>query len=386
MTSSNKALVIFVLALLGSKLVYGQDNMKANDWRYQYDRKQYSKAIELLREKIQMYPDSTYLIEYEAITLEQMGQVHLARHVWESLLKNSGNSSLAKYRLASIAYDYGDYWATIDYVESLIQEDTQNVQAYKLLGRAQRQVINPLGEFAAFNKVIRLQPNDLEALSALVDLFLKQQQYREADSLVFVALSYAPDHYKLRQQQLEVCYADRYYEHTASLIQSFEGRYPLNNYLRRMMAAALTQIEAYETAIEYLKSIEEPDSKPDVTHFNYYRAYAGLQNRILARKHLEEAIAACQHPNEGRYRAFFGNLLVDSQLYFQAGQQYEIAASLLKDVNLYFLAARAQDAGEQYTYAIRNYTNYIRSPQENKDPSQVEFANERIAKLKSLNY
>ena len=378
--------LMYLFFLTGSMSVYAQEMNRDKDWRYQYDRKQYGRSIELIRNQIDKFPDSIFLQEYEAIILEQMGQIPQARNKWLYLLGNPLSRHLALYKLAAINYDYGDYWATIDYLEPLIQEDSTQVNYFKLLGRAQRQVINPIAEFAAFSKVLKIQPNDIEALSALVDLLLKQQQYREADSLVFIALDYAPDHYKLRLQQLEICYADRYYEYTVELIKNFEDRYPLNNYLRRMMAAACTQTGMYEVAISYLKSIEDPDSKPDVTHFNYYRAYLGMDNKILARKHLEDAIDACKHPNEGRYRAFYGNLLVESQLYFQAGMQYEIAAAQLQDSNLYFLAARAQDAGEQYTQAIRNYNSFLRSNQENKDPSQVEYATERVAKLKALKY
>jgi len=355
---------------------------QSDSWRHHYDRQNYALAVEILEGERVIYPDSIFLLENVGVLYFHLGDYISSGKIWNHVLQLDSLNKVAIFRQGLIHYEVGRYLEAVEWWQKLVELDGSNPYYFKMLGRAWRNLNNPLETFSAYNKVRNLNPRDLEAMEQLADLFFKQKQYSEADSLLTMALHLYPIHQKLRVMQIETCYSDRYYGHTLDLIYTYEDDFPLTNYLKRVKAASLIKQEAWDEAIEVLKSVEDPDQNEEMTFLYLHRAYQGKGDLIMSRHFIEKCIETCKHPEEGTYIAYLGNVLVDSGMYAQAAQAFASAALLKDDANLVYLAARYYDAAEDSRMAAFYYQRYLFLMKEEGDIESISFSKERLELLK----
>lgn len=376
-------LVGLLIVMVYSLFFIIQDAYAQSDenWRFFYERQEFQTAGDMLSSLYKEFPDSILILEYLGLTYHHLGRTDKSMNIWNDLLAKDSIHSTALYRLGLYHYDHNRYQDAINFWKKLAETKNSNPYYFKLLGQAYLQLDNPISSFQAYAKAHSLNLTDLETIYQLSTLFFKQKQFQEADSLVMVGLSIDPEHEKLQLLQIETCYSSGYYEHAIFELEKLRKEEKMNNYLRRLLAVCYIQEKDGLSAIDVLKEIEDPDSNEEMTYYHLHRAHYEMGDLILARHFLEKCLEACTHPNEGKYHAIMGNILVETERYSQAAMMYETAALTTDDPQLIYLAGRAYDAAEMYERAYYRYRQFVNLENEQLDSDALTFAKERMEVL-----
>jgi predicted Zn-dependent protease len=375
-------LFIFSTFLIQST-VFGQAEAVNSDTALQslLRQQKFHEAAPLLRYYVDQAPEDIALWEQIAEIYIQTGQTASARYAWETILRLDSTHRNGLYQLGLIHLNAEDYIQAEICFDKLVTIEPEHTYYLKMQARIKSLRNKSIEAFSAYASAHRINPNDLDVIRAIAEIFHANEQYHESDSLIAAGLRLDPDHFKLRKMQIETCYSLQYYEHTMQLLEELKETPYFNNYFRRMLSICYIQDERYSDALKVLKTIEEPDQNEEYTYFYLSKAYLGLGNKILARHWMQKTIETCKHPNEGKYWYMLANILIEAEMYTQAKDAYLKSRTFLDDPMLVFLAARAADAGEKYSEASSLYVDYIFQFGE-KDAESIEFAKKRIEKLK----
>lgn len=374
---------LFILSLLiRISVIHGQQELVQSDTLLQSLMRQqkFQEAVPILQNYVNQFPDNISLWEQIAEIYSQTGQNAPARNAWETILHLDSTHLNAMYQVGVIHLNAEDYIQAERCFDKLVSIKPDHTYYLKMQARIKSLRNKSIEAFSAYSAAHRINPNDLDVIRALADIFHANEQYHESDSLIATGLMLDPDHFKLRKMQIEACYSLKYYEHTIQLLEELKETLYFNNYFRRMLSICYIQYGRYNDALEVLRTIEEPDQNEEYTFFYLSKAYQGLGNKVLARHWMQKTIETCKHPNEGKYWYMLANILIEAELYTLAKDAYLKSRNFLDDPMLTFWAARAADAGEKYFEATSLYTQFM-FEKGDLDPESIEFARERIKKL-----
>lgn len=374
---------LFMLSfIVSNSLIQGQLELVLSDTILQslIRQQRFHEAAPLLKDYVNQFPDNISLWEQVAEIYGQTGQNAPARNAWETILQLDTTHRNALYQLGIIHLNAEDYIQAELCFDKLVNLEPDHTYYLKMQARIKSLRNKSIEAFSAYSAAHKINPNDLEVIRSLAEIFHANEQYHESDSLIAVGLTLDPHHYKLRKMQIEACYTLKYYEHTVQLLEEIKETPYFSNYFRRMLSICYIQYGRHGDALEVLKTIAEPDQNEEYTFLYLSKAYQGLGNKVMARHWMQKAIETCKHPNEGKYWYMLANILIEAELYTLAKDAYLKSRTFVDDPMLVFWAARAADAGEKYSEARSLYTQFIFQFQE-KDPEAIEFAKERIKKL-----
>ncbi|MGF1494683.1 MAG: tetratricopeptide repeat protein [Microcoleaceae cyanobacterium] len=94
---------------------------------------------------------------------------------------------------AEVAYEQAEYERVIRFCEQMIQENSRNVSAYELLGKAQQQLDQLELSLATYQKVVELKPRDAIAHTNLGNLYAQLKQWKSAIRAYGEAIYLMPD-------------------------------------------------------------------------------------------------------------------------------------------------------------------------------------------------
>ncbi len=374
-------LFLFLFITLQS-VVFGQSEAVYSDTTLQklLRQQKFDEAAPLLRQYVDQAPENISLWEQMAEIYSYTGQNAPAREAWETILRLDSTHRNALYQLGLIHLNAEDYIQAEMCFDKLVNLEAEHSYYLKMQARIKSLRNKSVEAFSAYAAAHKINPQDLEIIKAIAEIFHANEQYHESDSLIAAGLMLDPDHFKLCKMQIEACYSLQYFEHTIQLLEELKETPYFSNYFRRMLSICYIHYERYNEALAVLKSVEEPDQNEEYTFFYLSKAYQGLGDKVLARHWMQKTIETCKHPNEGKYWYMLANILIEAELYTLAKDAYLKSRAFLNDPMLLFYAARAADAAEKYSEARSLYTQFTYTHGDS-DPGSVEFAKERIKKL-----
>lgn len=385
--------IVYVLTWLAGCTVAGSLQAQAGQvqpstaWQHLLENADYTAAIELMLRLEPEAKDPYPIRQQLARTYQRLGEFYPARYWWTRALETDSLDEAANLELGQLLEKEGDLERAAIHYGRLCAYFPDKSQYHKLLASAAiQQDLLPLA-FSHYAHAMRLAPRDVEIKQALAQLFIRNEQYDDAANLLTQALAIYPDHRKMHMQLIECCYSDRYYEHAAAMLDELQTQIVFSHYLKRLHGVCYFHLGEYRRAIDILLSIGEEDNKPELTCFYIYRSFLGLDDLIMARVYLDRAILACKHPNEGKYHAYMGNLLVKSEFYRQAASSYYKAYELTGDPALLYWCGRATDAAEDFATAGRHYQHFLNAAMTAKepgDPEMLTFSRERIEQIRTF--
>lgn len=251
----------------------------------------------LARNSAESLEKQSRLIEH-AWRLQQMGEVEVARDVYESVLKLNPKNFNAIYMLGNIAAEAGMYQLAVDWYGKAIRIDSRYAEPYNNQGNALLSLDKPGAALACFDKAIVLTPDYAEAHSNRGSALMGLKRLDEAVASFDKAIGIKPD------------YAEAYSNRGSALME-----------LKRLDEA----VASFDKAIGL---------KPD-----YAEAYSHRGNALLGLNRLDDSLSSFEtairlKPDYAEAHSNHGNVLLQLKLLDAAIDSFDRAIGIKPDYSL----------------------------------------------------
>lgn len=312
----------------------------------------------------------------------KLGQWKAAKENYEKVVRQDTAMTAALLQLGGLYEQEWNYPKAFLQYRRLIRLDPENPTYYKLCGQVAEKAGIILDAFHYYAQARALNPDDIDVLLSLGNLFSNNEQVQEADSLFYLAYQLDSMNLQVLLQRAKSKYALRDYPLVVQLLERTRGRLDLNPYYQKMFGYAYLQIDSVDKAIHILENLLEKDDT-EYTHYYLGMAYTVKEDPDKAIFHLEQAVQKSISPNIGLYYAQLGLLCKQENKWKEAIQNYEEAYTYSGVAKYLFFKAQVSDLYyKDKTIALKLYQKYLATSDANVE--YTTYANERIRYLKEF--
>lgn len=337
----------------------------------------YSKAIEIYKTLPQSESQQMKL----AKSYEQTGNLTQALFHYEKVVSTNPNHLFAAYEYAKILKSLRRNSEALEIFSSLQAKDSTNPNFPYQIGLLKESQNDSLF-VTHFKKSLNIDPNHLGALVKVATLFIKEKNFKKADSLLKEGLGVDSNNFQVwNLKALNHFYDKKYYKSIEAYDKLIALNRPSENVYQKL-GYAYAQTFDYEKSIEYYnKALEDYDDKNPETHYEIAQSYTSLHYFDKAEEHLNTALLLKQPQLEKEYNALL-------QVYSRQ-KEYKKSIDLLKEALVYYpdnefflyhLAASADNYYADKKIAINYYQNYLKKHSETGKLRL--YAKQRISDLK----
>jgi tetratricopeptide (TPR) repeat protein len=310
------------------------------------------------------------------------GRLYLALDSYEKLYTADSNQNYLLQQ-ASIQEKLNEETAALRSYIKLNEIAPENAYYWKLTAKsAMKNSEYPLS-LAAWNAVLERSPQDLEAINKMALLYNKLDQAEQADSLLKVGLSIAPNANFLKQSLLKVLYRERAYEDAVKISEELFAAGDSGLVIQKIAGIANYHQEDFQKCITLLSNVAEVESESDYLHYYLGLAYRDSGDKETAVEYLEKAIELGVTKNLGNYYTQLAVSYEEAGETAKAIQAYKVAYSESKDkVLLYHLARNYDSFYKDKKVALSYYEKYLQE-KDTANEYLMNYSKHRIQELKN---
>jgi tetratricopeptide (TPR) repeat protein len=318
----------------------------------------------------------TECIEQAAIASSRLGYMSQAKNYFHQIEKYPDYFKTACINLASIYEQQENIPKAIKYNSILRDSFPENPIYYRKIGNLLMKAALPKEAFSSYAKALSLNPDDVTTIRAIADILVTNAQYTDADSLLKHGLSIDSTNVGLSLLLARNYYKQRMYDSTVMVMNELKGVIDFSNYFNKMYGYSLLQIDSVDESIFYLEKSLVNEGDPEYAHYYLGNAYELKGDMESAIFHLRKAIETGTSPGLKTHYRNLARILNSENILREAIPAYEWAYRYDDDPLLLFYLGRASDAYyKDKSIAIRYYTKYINSKNDNEEYKQ--YARER---------
>ena len=240
----------------------------------------------------------------------------------------------------------------------------------------------PTHVYAAFERAIELNPNDVESKIALIEISLKINNVGRADVLNRSCLEQHPENKKFVMQAINIAYRLRDYKDVVSKCNLYYNIADSNLVVQKLEGIAQFHLNEFEKCIQRLSNVIKVDEDSEVLHYYVGLSYQEIGNNEEAANYLGKAIELGISENIGNYYTRLA--IVEEELgnYQKSIQLYKAAYSETKDkILLYHLARNYDTFYKDKNTALKYYQLYLEE-NDSSNMEYLEYSKDRVNELK----
>lgn len=346
-----------------------------------YENGDYGLAYELYHSSIKK--DSTNLKAFKKAGLSaySLGDIPTAKSLFLDVIRKDSTDKTSLSQLAAIYEREKNLPKSIKYFTKLTNIYPENNIYWRKLAQQYIQAGLTQEAFSYYNKSYKLNGRDLFTIKGLSDIFIANQQYEDADTIIHQGLKLDTMNVALHQQIARSKYKQKDYDSTVIYLKRLTGTVDLNAYYNKMLGFSYIQIDSFDRAIFYLeKSLTDEGSK-EYAHYYLATAYEKLKNEEYAKHHYHKALEEGISTNVPNYHRNLAKLYNQNNQIKEAIPHYKDAYKYGEDPVILFYLARACDVYyKDKSIAINYYNKYLKSSHEHDE--YKDYAKSRLRILK----
>jgi tetratricopeptide (TPR) repeat protein len=375
----NKRLVGLFILLGLALAAFGQEEI-AHGKQYMQDQ-EYAKAYKIFSACAEIDTSNHLCTEQAGMAAYRMGSMKKAKDHFHKIENEIEYFKSAAIHLANIYEQEEHIPRAIKYNIRLRDSFPENALYHRKLGGLLMKANLPLEAFPEYAAALKLNPDDITTIKGVAELFILNNQLKEADSLLRVGLAIDNSNIGLNYLFARNFYKAKEYDSSAMVLWNLRGRVDFPNYYSKMLGYSLLQIDSVDKAIFYLEKSLVNEGDPEYAHYYLGNAYELKEDNKSAIFHFDKAIDAGISKGTDLYYRNKARLLNDENNLGEAIKAYEWSYRLKPDPVLLFYLGRASDKYyKDKNIAIRYYQQYIKSIHDEK--SYKDYARQRIRYLK----
>ncbi len=269
----------------------------------------------------------------------------------------------------------------IKYYTKIVNQFPDDPIYYRKLGRQYHGA--KLYKYARtyYTEALNLNPYDQYALKGLAEIYIVEDKYAEADSLLWNGLTQDSTNYHYALLMANSKYRQKAYDSTTYYMEKVIGRVDFRAHESKILGYAYLQIDSLEQAVFYLTRALDDSSTKEYAHYHLAVAYEKLDQAENAIYHFQKALEEGISSNIDIYHRNLGRIYSKNANNKDAIPHYQDAYKYGDDPLVLFYLGRASD---QYykdkNIAVRYYQKYMKSADTND--SYKSYAQERVRLLK----
>lgn len=318
-----------------------------------------------------------------ALCYTKLGQFADAKRVYNQVITIDPNNLSALNQLAGIAAKESDYESAIGLYKQLIEIDSTNSYYFKQFGEMELKNGNVPNAILGFQLALQLNPNDVESITRLIQVYQEIELVTEADSLIEVGMAIDTSNKKLLLLRIKSAYGKKNYQKVVTDAKRLlEMTANPSSYLLKAIGVSQFHLGEYQKAVDALQRSVKMDGGTEVVHYYLGMAYRDLGDNTNSVLHFEKAISSGTSSHLATYYTNLAVSLEEQGNYKQSIQAYQKAYSISNDKTLLYHLARNYDRyyADKQT-ALRYYELYLTS-QDTVNANFNDFSEHRISELK----
>lgn len=363
--------------------VTGQDNLATAQTYMQ--GQEYAKALPIWESCMEVDTTNKKCVEQAGQASYRLGLMSKAKKYFHSIELDLEYFKAAAISLSNIYEQQDNIPKAIKYNTRLRDSFPDNPIYHRKIANLFIKASLPKEAFVSYAKALDLNPDDVITIRGITELFISNEQYSTADSLLAHGLSIDETNVGLSLLRARNYYKQQDYENTVITLRKLTGVIDFSNYYNKMMGYSLLQIDSVDLSIRYLEKSLVNEGDPEYAHYYLSNAYELKEDKESALFHLEKAIEAGTSGGLHSYHRNKARILNGENQTKEAIKAYEWAYKLRQDPILLFYLARASDKYyKDKSIAIRYYDRYIKSSDDNDE--YKKYSKDRRRYLKEIQH
>jgi len=373
-------ILTFIFSVLFVQMAMAQDGFDLSAADEAFGAQMYQEAFEQYEACYSADSMDMHCLERTAISAYRLGDIPTAkRYLHLAAEKDTANLTIIN-QLSSIYEQEKNIPKAIKYYTVLNKAYPENPLYYRKLAQLYQAAGLLTDAFKYYGRTLALNDKDQFAIRGLSELFIANQQYAEADSILRLGLAQDSLNVNFNLLMAQCQYKQKAFDSTVHYLEQINYEIDFSPYFNKMFGYAYIQIDSFEKSIPILEKALMDDGSKEYAHYYLAIAYEQLENSEYAQYHYGKAIEEAISNNIDLYHRSLAKMSEDQNRLGDAIQHYLEAYRYNADPLLLFYLARVTD---QYykdkSAAINYYKKYLDSTHNNE--SYRNYARERKSAL-----
>lgn len=340
---------------------------------------QFDQALQELTHCYHYAPNKKAYLLKIAYCHQQLGRYRDAKIYYNEVLKQDSSHARALSAHADIATREANYQKAEEYYAALIQIDSTNSYYYKQAAYTALRCNAIMNGVRFFLKAYQLNPEDLEVVDQLADIYLALGDLGAAEQLLEKGLNQDQNNIKLLRNKARIHQKMLQNEAVVETVNRIMSLGDTADYYQTILGVAYLKLDSLDQGIFHLEQVVEREKADDRTFHYLGLAYFQKEDLEQAEAYYEKAIEAGV---SSKMYAYQGDLaiLYDKQNQLRAAiDHYKKALDYRCNPEYLFHLAHASDRYyKDKKIGMKLYQEYLRS----KHQKYRNFTSQRVEQLK----
>jgi tetratricopeptide (TPR) repeat protein len=340
---------------------------------------QFDEALKVLTNCYHYAPDNADYLLKIAYCHQQLGRYRDAKIYYNEVLKQDSTNARALSAHASIATREANYRAAQSYYDQLIILDSTNSYYYKQAAYTALRRNAVLPAVSIFLDAHRLNPDDLEVIDQLVDIYIALDDLPSAEQLLKKGLNLDHKNIKLLRNKARVHQKKQENEAVVETVNQVMEQGDTADYYQTILGVAYLKLDSLDQGIFHLEKIVDRDKADDRTFHYLGLAYFQKEDLEKSKEYFELAIEAGVSSKMDAYHGDLAILLDKQKKYRPAIEHYKKALEYRRTSEYVFHLGHVSDLYyKDKNIAMKLYQEYLASG----DKKYRQFTTGRVEQLR----
>jgi tetratricopeptide (TPR) repeat protein len=321
-------------------------------------------------------------VHKKALCAFKLGRYNTARNLFNEVLKSDSIHVQSLLNLGMLNFADNQFDASLLYFSKLCELDPDNSYYLKQAGISAYRAGSISKAMDFYTSAISINPNDMEAGSNLIDIYLMLENFDQAKSLAEELLKSDPKNVKILNKKAKICYKEKDYVNALESVKAALNLGDTSSYSIQIAGISSFHLKKYKESVMLFNILISNNEESETINYYLGLAYRESGNLQLGIEHLNRAIEMGVSTNLSHYYTQLAVTFEEKKNYTQAIKYYQIAYQHSKEkILLYHLARNYDHQYKDKKQAIKYYEKYL-AENDTVNASYMEYSKYRIRDIK----
>ncbi|WP_316821489.1 tetratricopeptide repeat protein [Pedobacter gandavensis] len=379
-----KKLLLSLLILISTSYVNGQTNAVDKEKLLDYFQTQrYLDAAQYLQGIYTEDTKDSKEISQLAYAYLMAGKLAEAEKNYLKLYAEKPEDIAGLFNLSNINLRRGNNAKAKEYLTKVVELDSNNFNAYKQIGRIEKEQGDLVPMFKNFKKANKLNPTDADVAYELSELYFKMNQFISALNVLEPALSADSSNLQLLKMKMPASIATKKYQESIQTGEKLMAYGDSSTFVLTNMAKSYFLLLNYQKALDYFLKASIDKNADEGLLYNIALSYRGIKDYKNAADYLERTLKVAISKKTSSYYGLLGDSYESIDKNDLANAAYKRGLLFENNGSLYYNIALVYETKlNDKKNAINYYQQYLKTVDPKEQAKLVVFIKSKIEELK----